>query len=60
MADMLGAGLSWYPAERRPEGAAFLIMHDSAETYEQLAKKAKRVVAEGFHPDWSLDGTELV
>jgi len=60
VSDTLDAGLSWYPPQRRPEGAAFLTMHESAEIYEQLAKKAKRVVTEGFHANWSPDGTELV
>jgi serine/threonine protein kinase len=59
VSDTLDAGLSWHPSERRPEGAAFLAMHESAEVYEQLAKKAKRVVPEGFHSTWSPDGTEL-
>ena len=59
VSDTLDAGLLWYPPERRPEGAAFLAMHESAEIYEQLAKKAKRVVPEGFHATWSPDGTEL-
>lgn len=59
VSDTLDAGLLWYPPERRPEGAAFLAMHESAEIYEQLAKKARRVVPEGFHATWSPDGTEL-
>ncbi len=59
VSDSLDAGLSWHPPETRPEGAAFLAMHESDEIYEQLAKKAKRVVPEGFHATWSPDGTEL-
>ncbi|MHC4284845.1 MAG: protein kinase domain-containing protein [Planctomycetota bacterium] len=59
VSDTLDAGLSWHPPRRRPEGAAFLAMHESAEIYEQLAKKARRVVAEGFHATWSPDGTEF-
>jgi tetratricopeptide (TPR) repeat protein len=59
VADMLDAGLPWHPAERRPNGVAFLAMHESAEISHQLAKKARRVVAEGFHATWSPDGTEL-
>jgi len=59
VSDTLDAGLSWYPPESRPEGAAFLAMHESDEIYQQLAKKAKRVVPEGFHATWSADGTEL-
>jgi hypothetical protein len=60
VADTLDEGLSWYPTERRPEGVAFLAMHESAEIYQQLAKNAKRVVPEGFHASWSPDGDELV
>jgi len=59
VSDTLDAGLSWYPSDRRPEGAAFLAMHESADVYRQLAKKARRVVPEGFHATWSPDGTEL-
>ncbi|UCE99893.1 MAG: PD40 domain-containing protein, partial [Planctomycetota bacterium] len=57
--DTLDTGLSWHPPESRPESAAFLVMHESAEIYEQLAKKATRVVPKGFVPTWSPDGTEL-
>jgi serine/threonine protein kinase/Flp pilus assembly protein TadD len=59
VSDTLDAGLSWYPSNRRPQGSAFLSMHESAEIYNLLAGKAKRVVAEGFRPTWSPDGTEL-
>ena len=59
VSDTLDAGLSWHPPQRRPEGAAFLAMHESADVYSQLAKKARRVVPEGFHATWSPDGTEL-
>ncbi|MHC4735157.1 MAG: LamG-like jellyroll fold domain-containing protein [Planctomycetota bacterium] len=59
VSDTLDAGLSWYRPQRKPEGPAFLEMHESAEIYQQLAKKAKRVVAEGFHATWSPDETEL-
>ncbi|MHC4539552.1 MAG: hypothetical protein ACYS74_07195 [Planctomycetota bacterium] len=60
VSDTLDAGLSWYPPERKPEGAAFLAMHRSAEVYHQLATKGRRVVSEGFHPNWSPDDNELV
>jgi serine/threonine protein kinase/Tol biopolymer transport system component len=59
VSDTLDAGLSWHPPRRRPEGAAFLAMHEAADVYRQLAKKARRVVPEGFHATWSPDGTEL-
>ncbi|MBW8040349.1 MAG: protein kinase [Planctomycetes bacterium] len=57
--DILGAGQLWHPAERRPEGAAFLAMTETDDYYRTLRKKAERVVAEGFCPTWSPDGTEL-
>ncbi|UCE50549.1 MAG: PD40 domain-containing protein [Phycisphaerales bacterium] len=59
VSDTLDAGLSWHPPETRPEGAAFLTMHESDEIYHQLAKKATRVVPEGFLATWSPDGTEI-
>jgi serine/threonine protein kinase/Flp pilus assembly protein TadD len=59
VSDTLDAGLSWYPAESRPEGGAFLAMYESADVYRQFAKKARRVVAEGFHATWSPDGRRL-
>jgi tetratricopeptide (TPR) repeat protein len=57
--DTLSAGQSWHPPEEIPEGTAFTAMHQAAEQYGQLAAVGKRVVAEGFHPSWSPDGTEL-
>jgi tetratricopeptide (TPR) repeat protein len=59
VSDTLDAGLSWHPSQSRPDGPAFLFMHESTEIYQQLAKKAKRVVPDGFRPTWSPDGTEL-
>jgi len=60
VSDTLDAGLLWYRPQRRPESAAFLAMHEAAEIYDQLAKKGKRVVTEGFHANWSPDATELI
>ncbi|MHC4542279.1 MAG: hypothetical protein ACYS74_21250, partial [Planctomycetota bacterium] len=59
VSDTLDVGLSWHPPETRPEGAAFLAMHESEEIYHELAKRATRVVPEGFRPTWSPDGTEI-
>jgi len=59
VSDTLDAGLPWHPAQSRPQGPAFLAMQESAEIYQQLAQKARRVVPEGFRPTWSPDGTEL-
>ena len=57
--DSLWADQSWYPKDKRPTGTAFEVMHRAAEEYRQLAGIARRVVAEGFHPSWSPDGTHL-
>ncbi len=59
VSDNLDMGLLWHSPQSKPEGAAFLAMHESAEVYLQLSKKAKRVVAEGFHATWSPDGRRL-
>ena len=59
VSDTLDAGLPWHPAQRVPQVPAFLAMQESTEIYQQLAKKARRVVPEGFCPTWSPDGTEL-
>ncbi|MHC4508643.1 MAG: protein kinase domain-containing protein [Planctomycetota bacterium] len=59
VSDTLDAGLPWHPSQSTPDGLAFLVMRESTEIYQQLAKKARRVVPEGFCPTWSPDGTEL-
>ncbi|NIS52951.1 MAG: protein kinase [Phycisphaerae bacterium] len=59
VSDTLDMGLLWYPPRVKPEGAAFVAMHEAAEIYLQLAKKAKRVVPEGFRATWSPDGRRL-
>lgn len=59
--DTLSAGRSWHPTEREPpQSGIFLAMYEADEEYRHLADRAKLVVAEGFHPNWSPDGTELV
>ena len=60
VSDTLDTGLSWHPPETRPEGRFFLEMHESDAIYHQLAKRATRVVPEGYKANWSPDGTELV
>jgi tetratricopeptide (TPR) repeat protein len=57
--DTLCAGQTWYPRGNPPEGTAFAGMHQAAEQYRQLSATAHRVVAEGFHPTWSPEGTQL-
>ena len=59
VSDTLDAGLPWHPSQSKPQGPAFMAMHESTEIYQQLAKKARRVVPDGFCPTWSPDGTEL-
>ena len=57
--DSLCSGQSWYPQDKRPTGMAFEAMHQATEEYQQLAGISRRIVAEGFHPSWSPDGTHL-
>jgi serine/threonine protein kinase len=59
VSDSLWSGRSWYPEDRPPEGTAFAGMRGAARQYDQLAERARRVVAEGFHPSFSPDGTQL-
>jgi serine/threonine protein kinase len=57
--DSLWSGRSWYPEDRPPVGTAFAGMHEAARQYGQLVERARRVVAEGFHPSFSPDGAQL-
>jgi tetratricopeptide (TPR) repeat protein len=58
--DSLWSGRSWYPQDRPPVESSFASMREAARQYAQLAGRARRVVAEGFHPSFSPDGTKLV
>jgi serine/threonine protein kinase len=57
--DNLCSGVSFYPDFRPPEGKAFVSMFEAVMQYNQLSERARRVVAEGFHPSFSPDGTQL-
>jgi hypothetical protein len=57
--DSLWSGGSWHPPGKPPLGTAFNSMEEAAGQYRQLAERARRVVAEGFHPSFSPDGTRL-
>jgi serine/threonine protein kinase/Tol biopolymer transport system component len=57
--DSLWAGRPWHPQGIRPPGSAFGGMHRATEQYHQLAARGRRIVCEGFHPNFSPDGTEL-
>lgn len=59
VSDSLWSRGSWYRQDKPPLGAAFESMHKTARQYNQLAERARRVVAEGFHPSFSPDGTQL-
>ncbi|MFC1762659.1 protein kinase [Planctomycetota bacterium] len=61
VSDALDNDLSWHPVGQVPDGAAFLAMNESSKVYHQLVKMdGKRVVAEGFHANWSPDGNSFV
>jgi len=55
----LEAGRPWHPADREPEGAAFLPMVEAEETYHNLSAKGRRVTTDGFGASWSPDGGKL-
>jgi serine/threonine protein kinase len=57
--DSLWSGRSWYLKDKQPVGKVFAGMHEAARQYGQLSGRARRVVAEGFHPSFSPDGTQL-
>jgi tetratricopeptide (TPR) repeat protein len=53
-------GKALYPPDVPPKGAAFVGIYNAERLYAQLTSQAKRVVPNGFHGDWSPDGTKLV
>ncbi|UCG56908.1 MAG: tetratricopeptide repeat protein, partial [Phycisphaerales bacterium] len=58
--DALKGGQLWHPPESTPGGPAFLAMLEAEETYRDLtAKKARRLITDGFKPGWSPDGTKV-
>ena len=59
VSDSLWSRGTWYPDTTPPQGKAFDSLHKAAIQYHQLAKRAERVVAEGFHPSFSPDGSQL-
>lgn len=59
VSDSLWSRGSWYPQDKPPVGKAFDGMYAAARQYHQLAKRARRVVPEGFHPSFSPDGAQL-
>jgi len=59
VSDSLWSRGSWYPQDKPPVGTAFDSMYTAARQYHQLAERARRVVAEGFHPSFSPDGAQL-
>jgi len=60
VSDCLVAGRPWHPEGNPPEGPAFERMLKAEELHHQwTAKRAQRVVSQGFNSNWSPDGNEL-
>ncbi len=59
VSDSLWSRGSWHPQDKPPLGTAFESMHAAARQYHQLAERARRVVAEGFHPSFAPDGAQV-
>ena len=57
--DMLHAGRAWHPADRKPEGPAFLPMLEAQETFHSLSAKAHRLMTDCFSGPWSPDGKKM-
>jgi Tol biopolymer transport system component/tetratricopeptide (TPR) repeat protein len=57
--DILEAGRSWHPPDRKPVGAAFLPLVEAEETYRELSARGRRVITDGFSAQWSPDGKKL-
>jgi serine/threonine protein kinase len=57
--DIVDRRSPWHAAGPEPQGAAFTVIGQTIEAHENLAKKARCVVREGFRPTWSPDGEEL-
>ncbi len=58
--DSLHARHPWHPADREPQGPAFLSMMEAQEIYRSASVKARRLVsASGFSAHWSPDGKKL-
>jgi len=49
-----------YPSLVEESGCiAFQAMHEAADYYTRLSRHAQRIVADGFTPSWSPDGTKM-
>jgi tetratricopeptide (TPR) repeat protein len=57
--DLLEAGRTWHPPDRRPEGNAFVGMFEAQETYRHLVTRAHRVIVDSFSGRWSPDGGKI-
>jgi serine/threonine protein kinase/tetratricopeptide (TPR) repeat protein len=58
--EALEQGRALYPPDVPPKGAAFVGVYNAERLHANLTRQAKRVVSNGFHGDWSPDGTKLV
>jgi hypothetical protein len=59
VAESLVTGHSWHGPVKPPFTDPYCLMYDIDPFYRGLCARGKRLVAKGFHPSWSLDGTKL-
>jgi serine/threonine protein kinase/tetratricopeptide (TPR) repeat protein/regulation of enolase protein 1 (concanavalin A-like superfamily) len=57
--DALTSGGRWHPPGSAPKGPAFFYMRETEDMYGELSAKAHRLIADGFVPCWSPDGTKV-
>jgi serine/threonine protein kinase len=58
--DMLASGVAPYPSAHPPVGPAYKDVYFSQQLFHEFSQQGRRVVAQGFHPSWSPDGTKLL
>jgi hypothetical protein len=58
--DMLASGVAPYPSAHPPVGPAYKDVYFSQQLFHEFSQQGRRVIAQGFHPSWSPDGTKLL